>query len=38
MVMRLQYAVLLQINGEGVGGKIFTLPIAMNWSHKSFEM
>ena len=26
------------INGEGVGGKILILSIAMNWSHKSFEV
>ena len=26
------------INGDGVGGKILILSIAMNWSHKSFEV
>ena len=26
------------INGEGVCGKILILSIAMNWSHKSFEV
>ena len=26
------------INGKGVGGKILILSIAMNWSHKSFEV
>ena len=26
------------INGEGVGGKILIVSIAMNWSHKSFEV
>ena len=26
------------LNGEGVGGKIFILSIAMNWSHKFFEL
>ena len=26
------------INGEGVGGKILILSIAMNWFHKSFEV
>ena len=26
------------INGEGVGGKILILSIAMNWSHKLFEV
>ena len=26
------------INGEGVGGKILILSIAMNWSHMTFEV
>ena len=26
------------IHGEGFGGKILILSIAMNWSHKSFEV